>query len=160
MKHKAGLVISCVVLLAGVAWCSSQSGPSSDSNASGGYEPATSRADDPAPKPPSRLEQKRMFLKTVDESISGARIAGNPYKFVGDNVDLHCHVSDVPDPQVINADCGSEDDPVNIVIQIDSSSLEKGQALRILGTVQDPMQGTNAMGGAMTFPTVKSLFAE
>ena len=48
----------------------------------------------PVPEPTqhelTRLEQKQDFLASVDESISGARIAGNAYKFVGKNVDLRC----------------------------------------------------------------------
>jgi hypothetical protein len=60
----------------------------------------------------------------------------------------------------MNADCGSGEEPVNIVIQVDTTSLEKGQRVRVLGTVQDPVEGTNLMGGTTHFPTVRAEFME
>jgi hypothetical protein len=116
----------------------------------------------PTPRPLSRQELKREFLKTIDESISGSRIAGNPYKFVGKHVDLHCTVDSVPQSDFFNASCGEDDNgmPVNIVIQTDTRQLERGQAVRIIGTVADPMEGNNMMGGETHFPTVKADFME
>lgn len=99
----------------------------------------------------------------VDASVSGARIAGSPYKFVGQAVELHCTVETIPDPAFFNASCGEDESgiPAILVIQYDDAqSLEKGQAVRILGTVAPPTEGTNAMGGSMNFPTVKAEFME
>ena len=92
----------------------------------------------------------------------GARIEGNPYKFVGKNVDLHCVVSDVPDARIVNATCPPNEygGGPNIVVETDSRGLEKGQSIRVIGTVVDPIEGNNAMGGQMKFPTVKAEFME
>jgi hypothetical protein len=124
-------------------------------------QPDTAAAPNPAPQL-SRKEQKRNFLATVDESISGARIVGNPYKFVGTNVDLHCVISDIPQADFLNATCPPDDYGLgpNIVVQTDTRSLEKGQHIRVIGTVIEPMEGNNAMGGVGHFPTVKAEFME
>jgi hypothetical protein len=124
-------------------------------------QPDTAAAPDPAPQL-SRKEQKRNFLATVDESISGARIEGNPYKFVGTNVELHCVISNIPQADFLNAACPPGDYGLgpNIVVQVDTRSLEKGQHIRVIGTVVEPMQGNNAMGGEGHFPTVKAEFME
>ncbi len=108
------------------------------------------------------LEQKRAFLATVDESVSGERIAGNPYKFVGTRVDLHCVISDIPQEDFVNATRPPDEYGLgpNVVIRTDARGLEKGQSIRAIGTVEDPMEGTNAMGGQMRFPTVKAEFME
>ncbi len=106
-----------------------------------------------------RQREKREFLDSVDDSITAAQIAGNPNKYVGRNVELHCTVSNVPQQGMINAACG--DDDTNIVIEYgDTNSLDQGQAIRVLGTVQEPEEGTNSFGGAMSFPTVKAEFME
>lgn len=114
------------------------------------------------PQSGSRQQLKREFLQTVDESISGSRIQGNPYKFVGKRVDLHCIVEDIPQEDFLNAACPPDEYGIGpvIVIETDTKSLEKGQQIRVLGTVVDPMDGTNAMGGQMHFPTVKAEFME
>jgi hypothetical protein len=123
---------------------------------------ASVATDPPTPKPLSRQEQKRRFLVSVDESISGERIAGNPYKFVGRHVDLHCVINSIPQAEFLNATCPPDEygNGPNIVVQMDTRSLENHQPLRVIGTVVDPMEGNNAMGGDMHFPTVKAEFAE
>ncbi len=105
---------------------------------------------------PAIASDKSDFLATVDESISGERIAGNPFKFVGKNVDLHCTVANIPAADVFNASCPD----ANVVILHSTRDLEQGQAVRVIGTVQDPMDGTNAMGGEMQFPTVLARFLQ
>jgi hypothetical protein len=78
---------------------------------------------------------------------------------LGSNVELHCTVSNVPQEGFINASCG--DDDTNIVLEYDDTgSVDAGQSVRVLGTVDSPSEGTNAMGGSMNFPTVKVEFME
>jgi hypothetical protein len=110
-------------------------------------------------------QQKRDFLANVDESISGARIAGNPYKFVGDDVDLHGTVSNVLDDSHFNLTTGDveSDDYAIILVETDpgeASDLEANQSIRVMGEVEEPTEGTNAMGGSGEFPTVKAEFME
>jgi hypothetical protein len=110
----------------------------------------------------SRQQRKLEFLASVDESISGARISGNPYKFVGKRVDLHCVVDNIPQADFVNASCPPDEYGIgpNVVVETNTKSLEKGQRIRVIGTVVEPMEGTNAMGGQMRFPTVKAEFME
>lgn len=151
------LVIGFIIWLVG-----SCSGSSSVSSTSDNASRAT-----PNPHATSyeqgRREQKREFLASVNESISGAMIAGNKLKYVGESVDLHCTVASVVDANDFNAQCGEDDAglPVVILVQYDdTSSLDKGQSVRILGTVEEPTEGVNGFGGETTFPTVKAEFME
>jgi hypothetical protein len=161
-------VVSWVIVAVSSIGASTSSTSGSTTSDTGGNNPKIDRQVDadnaPAPtsRPVSRQELKRDFIKTVDESISGARIAGNPYKFVGKHVDLHCTVDSVPQSDIFNASCGEDDNgmPVNIVIETDTRELEHGQAVRVIGTVDDPMEGNNMMGGETHFPTVKANFME
>jgi hypothetical protein len=151
------LVIGFIIWLVGS--CSGSNSSSSTSNNAPQVTPnpgATSYEQ-------GRLEQKREFLAGVNESISGAMIAGNKLKYVGENVDLHCTVASIVDAQSFNAQCGEDDEglPIYILVQYDdTSSLDKGQAVRILGTVEEPTEGVNGFGGENTFPTVKAEFME
>lgn len=105
-----------------------------------------------------RLREKHEFYADVKTSITAEKIAGNPAKYVGSKVELRCTVDNVPEKGTINALCG---DGTNIVIEYaDTNTLDKGQAIRVLGTVVDPASGTNAYGGSMNFPTVKAEFME
>jgi hypothetical protein len=104
-------------------------------------------------------------LKTVDEDISGADIAGNPYKYEGDNVELHCAIASIPSSDFFNASCGTQADgtPAIIVVEApgyDITSMTKGESIRILGTVQSPTQGTNGFGAQENFPTVSIVYAD
>jgi hypothetical protein len=106
-------------------------------------------------------QKKAAFIKTVDESISGARLAGNPYKFVGKHVDLHCTVSGINDPSFFNAACGDDQVERAIVILHSSKQLEQGQEVRVLGPVESPQSGdVEGQGGSATFAVVKALYLE
>jgi hypothetical protein len=173
-KNGCGLgCLGVIVVFALFVWVVPMCSGSSDSNSSDTSSSDTSQdtsAGAPAtPNPHATTyeqyvhEQKQEFLSQVDESISGAMIAGNKLKYVGDDVDLHCTVDTIVDAGTFNADCGEDSDgmPVIILIQYDdTSSLDKGQAARILGTVEDPTEGVNGFGGEATFPTVKAEFME
>lgn len=155
-----GFVVLCVLLVWGVSTCS---GPSSSVTTTADAQPdaaVTDTPDTPNPHPTtyaqSRAAAKKDFLTGVDESISGDMIAGNKFKYVGKEVDLHCTVDDIPAADWFNATCGDS----TIVVQYDASSLAPGQAVRVLGTVQEPMEGNNAMGGNASFPTVQAEFME
>ena len=132
--------------------------PSDNGAATAAPEPTT-------PPTASPADLKREFLAQVDESISGYRIAGNPYKYVGRKVDLHGTVDSVIGDSTFNMATGDiyGGTYAIIVIQTDSgraAQLDKGQDIRVLGTVVEPQQGTNAMGGSMNFPTVQASFIE
>ncbi len=53
-------------------------------------------------KPVSQAEIKRQYIASANESISGAMIAGNPFKYVGQRVDLHCTVESIPMAEAFN----------------------------------------------------------
>lgn len=73
-------------------------------------------------------------------------------------------VSQGPNPYPhFNASCGTDDDgmPAIILVQYDdTTSLDKGQSVRILGTVQEPTEGVNGFGGEATYATDKAEFME
>jgi hypothetical protein len=102
------------------------------------------------------LQARQDFLASVDESISGSRIAGNPYKFVGAGVDLHGTVSNVPSPGLFNFISSD----ANVVVIGDTSQLEPNEWLRVIGTVVEPQAGMNLFGAATTFPTVQAKWIE
>jgi hypothetical protein len=124
----------------------------------------------PDAKPLSASQRKKEFLAGVDEAISGKRISGNPYKFVGSSVDLHGTVVSVVDETHFNLQTGDismngegdvSDTLGNVVIECQSSKdLEQGQRVRVLGTVIQPIEGNNAMGGTRTFAAVRAEFIE
>jgi hypothetical protein len=149
-----GVIVPVVVIVGGfIIWGAFSAAP----NVKKGFDAGVAEEQTSATaRPADRAAMKRGFIKTADESISGDMIVGNKFKYVGKHVDLHCTVSDIPEADFFNASCGDS----TIVIEADSKSLSPGQAVRILGTVVDPMEGNNAMGGNASFPTVKAEFME
>lgn len=126
---------------------------------------SSSDQSDNQPPAESHQQTKQEFLQDVDESISGARISGNPYKFVGDKVDLHGTVVNVLDDSHFNMTTGDiySDNYAIILVETNpgnATDLEAKQAVRVIGTVEEPTSGTNAMGGQGEFATVKAEFIE
>lgn len=158
--------LGCLGIIAVIVffgWIFSMCSGSSSSNSSDDNTPASTPNPHATSYEQGRKEAKREFANGVDESISGAMIAGNKLKYVGDDVDLHCTVESIVDENGFNAECGDDSDGVPAIILVhydDTSSLSKGQAVRILGTVEEPTEGVNGFGGEGTFPTVKAEFME
>lgn len=163
-------IIGLFILIGVIATCSN---PSSNSSGSSGTSSVTIRntpeptstPEPTAPPTESPEQRKKDFLQGVDESISGDRIAGNPYKFVGDDVDLHGTVQNVLDDSHFNMSTGDIGSGNYAIILVetdpgDATNLEANQSIRVLGTVEQPTEGTNAMGGSGEFPTVKAEFME
>jgi len=103
-------------------------------------------------------------LAQADGSITANLIVGNPTKYVNSVVKLKCRVVNVVDNVGANADCGSvndnSDDVTSLLLIVGDrvSDLDANQVFSFVGTVQEPTDGTNAMGGEMHFPTVRDDF--
>lgn len=104
-------------------------------------------------------DDKKRFIAQCDESISVERLAGAPYKFIGKKVDLHGVVGPSTDPGFINLN-SPEGDGVFVIVLADSRTLEQGQRIRVLGTVEKPVSGPNNMGGGGTYAVVRKAFIE
>lgn len=122
----------------------------------------------PAPSPSAtsapqgRQAQEQQFLAGVDKTISGAAIAGNATKYVGDSVDIHCTIASIVDEDSFDARCG-EQNGVPAILQVDfddTISLNQGQTVRIMGIVEQPQTGVNDAGKKVTYPAVKAEFVE
>lgn len=163
------LAIIVAIVIIGIvvaAFSSNDSSTTTSQNANTQSTSQTESTAEPTDAPTESPQQrKKEFLQNVDESISSDRIAGNPYKFVGDDVDLHGTVVKVLDDSHFNMSTGDVESGNYAVILVetdlgDASDLEADQAIRVMGSVAEPTEGTNAMGGAGEFPTVKAEFME
>lgn len=107
---------------------------------------------------PTVEQRKAAFLANVDESISISDIAGGPYKYVGDRVDLHGAVGNIIDEGTL--DLVDSAGSAVVVIGADTSSLQTGQSLRVVGIVSKPIEGTNVMGGRGNFAAVTQYYVQ
>jgi len=110
---------------------------------------------------------KQAELSQVDDSVTADQIEGNGVKYVGRVVNLHCTISNVLQGEEANATClhtVTQGTPVNFV-SVSSGhlvlvgdavkELDSGQTLDFVGTVKEPIRGTNAFGGETQFSAVR-----
>lgn len=89
-------------------------------------------------------------------------IAHDKSKYVGDSVDLQCTIASIVDENSFNANCG-RNGGVAAVILVDYDDtvwLNKGQAVRVMGTVEEPTDGVDGAGKKASFAAVKAEFVE
>ena len=104
------------------------------------------------------LSPKAKFISSCDETISIARLAGAPYKFVGKHVDLHGTVGGPADDGTA---FNLADNNGNVIVaRHDARQLEAGQAVRVLGIVTRPSEYSLVSGGAMTAAVVNVKYME
>ena len=109
----------------------------------------------------NELMSRGVFVAGVSAAtiVPTAATAGAPYKFIGKKVDLHGVVGPSTDPDSINLNSPSLNG-LFVVVLASSRNLEQGQRIRILGTVQKPVQGENNTGGSGTYAVVRKAFLE
>jgi hypothetical protein len=151
------MVVVAVAIVWALATCSRSPSSSNDAASVATSSPsATSAAQ-------GRQYDEQQFLASADKSISGPMIARDKSKYVGDSVAIACTVASIIDENSFNAQCAQRGDPVPAIILVDyddTVSLNKGQAVRIMGTVEEPAQGLDASGKQATFAAVKAQFIE
>ena len=89
-------------------------------------------------------------------------IADDKAKYVGDSVAIVCTIASIVDENSFYANCGENSGvPAVILVDYDDTvSLNKGQAVRIMGTVEESTQGVDSSGGKLTLPAIKAQFIE
>ncbi len=127
-----------------------------------GSSPPTAASSSAPSAAPGRRADEQQFLAGVDRSISGAAIAHDKSKYVGDSVDIACTIASIVNENSFTADCGENSGvPAVILVDYDDTvSLNKGQAVRIMGTVEEPTDGVDSAGKKATFAAVKAQFIE
>ncbi len=154
------MVVVAVAIVWALATCSrspSSSGPANDGASLATSSPSATSA------PQGRQYDEQQFLASVDKSISGPMIVRDKAKYVGDSVAIACTVASIIDENSFNAQCAQRGDRVPAIVLVDyddTVSLNKGQAIRILGTVEEPAQGLDASGKQATFAAIKAQFIE
>jgi hypothetical protein len=106
-----------------------------------------------------RQGDKKAFLATCDESISVDRLCGAPRKFIGKHVDIHGMVGPAMDSDT-TINLRDVDDPTQFVVIVSDfvKGLGEKQWIRVMGTVQKPVSGKNAMGARGVRPVVRGYF--
>jgi hypothetical protein len=99
----------------------------------------------------------------IDPSITAEKLVGNPQKYAGKYVKLHCTVHDVQSDgssAFANADCGQEDGPLITVYGSITKNFDAGQAINFIGWVKGGVSGeVSGSGGEMQFATVRYDYA-
>jgi hypothetical protein len=104
---------------------------------------------------------KAEFLKGVDKSITGKRIIGNPAKFIGKKVRLKGQVINVPEEGQFNfMPVGADEAGWPIHVDGDTSKIEAEQWIWVIGTIEDPVEVENALGGTVKLPAITAEFIE
>lgn len=132
---------------------SSASNPSSVASAS---EDRATVVSEPKVQETTVAQAKSAFLSSVNGSVTPAKVEGNPTKYVGTAVKWSCTISNVVSGNAdsfANAQCGDESSQI-VLIGDRISGLDAKQQLVVVGEVAQPMEGTNAMGGQLHFPTI------
>ena len=100
-------------------------------------------------------------LERAQTDLTAEKISGNADKYVNSVVKLKCKVLNVVAATGANAFCGSVNDDSSelsaaILLTGDEvAGYDAEQIVQFVGTVEQPTEGTNAMGGTRQFPTVR-----
>ena len=120
---------------------------------------ACGQPDDPSPSETGDEEQKKGKVLTEKEF---KQMYSNPDKFKGERVDFHAQIFLQPERDekgtYLQAYLDPDNSQNNIIVAINDPDLEvnKGDIIRVLGTVKGNYEGQNAFGAEISAPVIEA----
>jgi hypothetical protein len=95
---------------------------------------------------PSRSRQEAAFLRTVDRQRTASVVTGDLSFYAGTHVAYACDVDAVLRKGVVLGQCGPEEEPVDLFIEMPDARVKSGQRVRVLGILESPIPWTDVFG--------------
>jgi hypothetical protein len=116
-----------------------------------------------APAPvmtPARRAAEAAFLRNVNRDQSADEMTDDVPRHTGERVAYTCSIDEIVRPGVVVGQCGPEDEPVDLYLELPPGRWRTGQVLRVLGIIDRPGSWSDVSGHTVYYPFVKAVFVD
>lgn len=78
----------------------------------------------------------------------------------GEHVAYTCSVDEIVRPAIVIGQCGPEDEPVDLYLELPAGMWRTGQVLRVLGIIDRPGSWSDVSGHTVYYPFIKAVFVD
>jgi hypothetical protein len=134
--------------------------------AAGGPVIALGATETPAPalhgsaSTPSRHAQEAAFARAVKVDQTANVVTGNVPYYTGMHVGYTCDVDDIITPAVLIAQCGRDEEPVDLYVEMPTSGWRLHERFRLFGVIDRPGSWADVTGHTIYYPFIRAVYVD
>ncbi|HEY5350577.1 MAG TPA: hypothetical protein VIJ64_12615 [Candidatus Lustribacter sp.] len=109
---------------------------------------------------PARRAQEAPFMRLVKRNQTANDMTADVPAHTGEHVAYTCSIEEIERPTVVVGQCGSEEEPVDLYLELPPGTWRAGQRLRVLGIMDHPGSWSDASGHTIYYPFVRAVFVD
>jgi hypothetical protein len=109
---------------------------------------------------PARHAAETAFLRSVNRKQSADEMTDDVPRHTGEHVAYTCSIDEIVRPAVVVGQCGPEDEPVDLFLELPPGTWRTGQVVRVLGIIDRPGSWSDVSGHTVYYPFVKAVFVD
>ena len=109
---------------------------------------------------PARHAAEAAFLRNVNRAQSADEMTDDVPSHTGEHVAYTCSVDEIVRPAVVVGQCGPDDEPVDLYLELPPGKWRVGQVLRVLGIIDRQGSWSDVSGHTVYYPFIKAVFVD
>lgn len=109
---------------------------------------------------PSRAAAEAEFLTHVKHNQTANALTADVPAHTGERVAFKCTIEEIDRPTVVVGQCGAEEEPVDLYLELPPGKWAVGQRVRVLGIMDRPGSWSDVSGHTIYYPFVKAIFVD
>jgi hypothetical protein len=109
---------------------------------------------------PARRAQEAVFMRSVKRNQTANDMTANVPAHTGEHVAYTCSIEEITRPAVVVGQCGAEEEPVDLYLELPPGKWRVGWVLRVLGIMDRPGSWADVSGHTIYYPFVKAVFVD
>ncbi len=112
------------------------------------------------PMPASRHAQEMAFARHIAVDRTANVVTGNVPYYTGMHVGYTCEVDDIITAAVLVGQCGRDEEPVDLYIEMPTPGWHLHDHFRLLGVIDRPGSWADVTGHTIYYPFIKAVFVD
>jgi membrane-bound lytic murein transglycosylase B len=109
---------------------------------------------------PARRAQEAAFMRLVKRNQTANDMTADVPAHTGEHVAYTCSIEEIERPTVVVGQCGPEEEPVDLYLELPAGKWRTGQRIRVLGIMDHPGSWSDVSGHTIYYPFVKAVFVD
>jgi hypothetical protein len=109
---------------------------------------------------PERRAREAAFMRLVKPNQTPNDMTADVLAHVGEHVAYSCEVAEMTRPGVLVADCGSEQEGVDLYVKMPTEHWRVGDKLRVYGVLDTPASWSDAGGHTVYYPFIRAVYVD
>jgi hypothetical protein len=108
----------------------------------------------------ARSAQEAAFMRLVKRNQTAEDMTADVPFHTGEHVAYVCEIEEVDRPRIVVGQCGPEEEPVDVYLELPPGTWRAKQRVRVLGIMDRPATWSDVSGHTTYYPFVRAVFVD